>query len=173
MYKSWASEMNSNRQIYKIYRIQNPDFYGQYLVEKEIMKKKYIGNTNILSKLELKLFHGTDKSAVKKINEKGFDRSYCGKNATAFGQGVYFAKGFEYSAQDKYSVPANKGKKYIYTAKVLVGESCQGTSDMKHLPENPRTRKEYDSAADNLLDPNIYVIFRDTQAYPEFLIVLK
>ena len=32
------------------------------------------------------LFHGTDEETVPKIIEMGFNRSFCGKNATAFGK---------------------------------------------------------------------------------------
>ena len=37
------------------------------------------------------LFHGTDEDTVPKITSMGFNRSFCGKNATAYGKGVYFA----------------------------------------------------------------------------------
>ena len=38
------------------------------------------------------LFHGTDEDTVKKIVQQGFNRSFAGKNATAYGKGVYFAR---------------------------------------------------------------------------------
>ena len=41
---------------------------------------------------EKRLFHGTEKATIPKIN-----RSFCGKNATAYGKGVYFAVGASYS----------------------------------------------------------------------------
>ena len=34
------------------------------------------------------LFHGTDEDTVPKITSMGFNRSFCGKNATMFGKGV-------------------------------------------------------------------------------------
>merc|ERR1712167_489021 len=44
------------------------------------------------------LFHGTDQDTVPKITQQGFNRSFCGKNATAYGKGVYFARDSEYSS---------------------------------------------------------------------------
>jgi hypothetical protein len=44
---------------------------------------------------EKRLFHGTEtteKATIPKIN-----RSFCGKNATAYGKGVYFAVDASYS----------------------------------------------------------------------------
>ena len=49
---------------------------------------------------EKRLFHGTDKPTVSKINRNAFNRSYCGKNASAYGQGVYFAVNARYSIND-------------------------------------------------------------------------
>merc|ERR1712167_118425 len=51
------------------------------------------------------LFHGTDQDTVPKITQQGFNRSFCGKNATAYGKGVYFALNSSYSACDQYSPP--------------------------------------------------------------------
>ena len=48
------------------------------------------------------LFHGTDEATVPKITQQGFNRSFCGKNATAFGKGVYFARDSAYSTQRQY-----------------------------------------------------------------------
>ena len=159
--------------LHKVYRVQNFNFYQQFLNEKERLKKKYKNDQKIVSNMEQFLFHGTMKSSVPKINEKGFDRSYCGKNATSYGQGVYFAKKLDYAAKDTYSVPTSSGKKYIYMARVLIGDICKGDSQMKHLPENPVNHLEFDTAVDNIQDPKMFVVFRDTQAYPQFLMVLK
>ncbi len=37
------------------------------------------------------LFHGAEKATILKINRNSFTRSFCGKNTTAYGKGVYFA----------------------------------------------------------------------------------
>ena len=89
----------------KIYRIQNPTLYGQYQLEKTNIEKKYAGKWRFKSGMEQSLYHGTEEDIVPKICDKGFDRSYCGKNAVRFGRGSYFARDMSYSAQDEYSKP--------------------------------------------------------------------
>ena len=55
------------------------------------------------------LFHGTDETTVSKIASKGFDRSFCGKDAVAYGKGVYFATQASYSASPTYARPNAAG----------------------------------------------------------------
>ena len=52
---------------------------------------------------EKRLFRGTEKATIPKIN-----MSFCGKNATAYGKGVYFAVDASYSI-DIYSCPDSQG----------------------------------------------------------------
>lgn len=51
---------------------------------------------------EMNLFHGTSGDSIEKIYTAGFNRSYCGVNGVAFGQGVYFA--VNSSLSDQYSM---------------------------------------------------------------------
>ena len=55
------------------------------------------------------LFHGTTVEVVDKILQQGFNRSFCGRNATLYGRGVYFARDACYSADPKYAVSDNFG----------------------------------------------------------------
>ena len=71
---------------------------------------------------------------MPKINRNSFNRRYCGKNATAYGKGVYFAVGAApWSIRDTYSPPDEQGNKYMYLARVAVGEFCQGDGSMSVL----------------------------------------
>ena len=67
------------------------------------MERKYAGKWRFQSGIERRLYHGTEESIMPKICDKGFDRSYSGKNAVCFGRGSYFARDMSYSAQEKYS----------------------------------------------------------------------
>jgi poly [ADP-ribose] polymerase 10/14/15 len=96
--------------------------------------------------------------------------------AVAYGNGVYFAVNPAYSAQSQYSRPDTNGNKRMYICKVLVGEFIQGKGGMKVPPQKAGAAGShilYDSVVDNLAAPGIFVIFHDTQAYPEYLIVFK
>ena len=62
--------------LLQIERIQNPGLYIKYLVDKKQMKARCGSSTTV----ERFLYHGTSERAVAKINARGFDRGYCGKN---------------------------------------------------------------------------------------------
>ena len=99
--------------------------------------------------------------------ENGFNRSYCGRNGTVFGKGVYFARDISYSTQTTYSPVDANNNKVVIAARVLVGNTMVGDSSMlEPLPK-------YDSTVNSLVDPSIYVVYKDFQALPEFVISLK
>lgn len=96
------------------------------------------------------------------------------KIAVAYGKGVYFAVNFHYSGNNTYAVPDSSGKKHVYQSRVLTGEYTVGNQSYFVAPAKPgSTVARYDSVVDNPAAPSIFVIFSDTQAYPEYLIVFK
>ena len=90
----------------------------------------------------------------------------------AFGDGVYFAVSSWYSAQPTYSPADDSGDRFVYLCKVLVGHATQGVRGMRVLPEMTPPLL-YDSATDNPTNPGMYIIFNDTQAYPEYLVTFR
>ncbi|KAK7109795.1 protein mono-ADP-ribosyltransferase PARP14-like isoform X1 [Littorina saxatilis] len=160
-----ATIANSSINIVSVDRIQNVMLYQQYQAKKTHMDKQNgPGFPN-----ERTLWHGTSPDAIHNINNHGFNRSYCGKNATAYGKGVYFATKSSYSTDCRYSPPDSSGRRFLYQCQVLVGHPTLGSSDMRFLP--PRSDHVVcDSATNNLQSPDMYVIFNDTQAYPQYLI---
>lgn len=95
--------------------------------------------------------------------------------AAYFGNGTYFAVNASYSAHDTYSQPDASGMKYMYLARVLVGEYCVGSKGLVVPNQKNATDPTdlYDSVTDNLKKPTLFVIFNDIQAYPEYLITFK
>ena len=61
--------------ICKIERVQNPALYRAYIVCKQKMDKAGGRGSN-----EMSLFHGTKGQKCQLINDKGFNRSFCGEN---------------------------------------------------------------------------------------------
>lgn len=172
-YKMVASKFNetcSNFTIEKIERIQNPDLWRHYQTKKSNMDAK---NSQIIN--EKLLFHGTDVDSVPFVNGNGFNRSYAGKNATSFGKGTYFAVNSSYSASDTYSKPDVNGKKYMYYVRVLTGTYTLGNKSLIVPPlKDPKNPTDlYDTVTDNIQCPNLFVVFYDYQAYPEYLITFK
>ena len=100
-------------------------------------------------------------------------RSFCGKNATFYGKGVYFARDASYSANSTYSVPDSKGHQYIMACRVVVGEYCPGVKDaLTPIVRDPKSHQLFDSTVgllrdDTMTNPSIYVTYHDAQAYPE------
>uniref|UniRef100_A0A8C6Y7C4 Poly [ADP-ribose] polymerase n=1 Tax=Naja naja TaxID=35670 RepID=A0A8C6Y7C4_NAJNA len=153
--------------IQKIERIQNPYQMKAYQIKKQEMDAKNGSINN-----ERLLFHGTDSTSVTHINSTGFNRSYAGLHAACYGNGTYFAVNACYSANDTYSKPDASGIKYMYLARVLVGEYCVGSKGLvvPHQKSGTDPTDLYDSVTDHLKKPNLFVIFNDIQAYPEYLI---
>ncbi|MBN3324776.1 PAR14 polymerase, partial [Atractosteus spatula] len=163
--------VQKSKKTVEIERIQNREQWQRYAVRKQAVDRKYPTQAN-----ERILYHGTTQDICQKINRTGFNRSFCGRNATKFGQGTYFAKEAYYSCDDTYSNPDEQGYKYIYRARVLTGKLCQGHEHMKEpAPVNagdPRSDL-CDCAVDKMASPFIFVIFCDFGAYPEYLITFK
>ena len=94
--------------------------------------------------------------------------------AALHGDGTYFAVNAKYSASDKYSKPDPQGQKYMYLCRVLTGDFITGTLGMKVPPTKSTTSIHlYDSVTDSVSPPSMFIIFHDSQAYPEYLITFK
>lgn len=111
---------NLLKKVISIHRIQNRHLYVQYKSFKLELEKLYQN-----AQIEHTLFHGTSEDSVESIWKTGFNRSYAGKNATAFGKGVYFARDSSYShgyTDKRHGLQ----KGHMFIAKVLVGKTCVG-----------------------------------------------
>uniref|UniRef100_A0A3B3V0L6 Poly [ADP-ribose] polymerase n=1 Tax=Poecilia latipinna TaxID=48699 RepID=A0A3B3V0L6_9TELE len=156
-----------NRAVIKIERIQNPTLWKSLQIKKHEMELRNNHQNN-----EKRLFHGTSEDTVPVINERGFNRSYAGKNAACYGNGSYFAVNSSYSASNTYSRPNAKGEKFMYLCRVLTGDYTLGQQTMIAPPPKGNLAI-YDSVVDNTTTPSMFVVFHDTQAYPEYLITFK
>ncbi|XP_015226855.1 PREDICTED: poly [ADP-ribose] polymerase 14-like isoform X1 [Cyprinodon variegatus] len=157
------------RAVTKIERIQNPAMWKSLQIRKHDMEVRNNHQNN-----EKRLFHGTCETTVPIINAQGFNRSYAGKNATCYGKGSYFAVNASYSSSDTYSKPNQNGEKFMYLCRVLTGDYTLAQQDMIAPP--PKGGSDvylYDSVVDNLTKPNMFVVFHDSHAYPEYLITFK
>ncbi len=152
----FISSLGDRFSIVRVERIQNLGQWGLYQAKKREMEHR--GDQG---HQEMRLFHGTDEATVPKIISTAFNRSYCGKNMTAYGQGVYFARDASYSAGDTYSRPNKQGEKHIFFCRVLVGAYARGESSMRVPPA--KASGLFDSTVDNIDSPSIFVIYHDAQ----------
>ncbi|XP_052798177.1 protein mono-ADP-ribosyltransferase PARP14-like isoform X3 [Mya arenaria] len=162
--------------IKEIRRIQNRSLWQQYMTRKQQLDAELAGRG--VQDIERRLWHGYDVQNEKSINVYGFNRSYSGQTfgAVYYGLGVYFAVKSEYSAGASYSPVDAAGYKHVYQARVLVGDSVQvnkGYTD-RYPPLLPGSQTDrYNSTCDDPANPGEFVIYSDTQAYPEYTIVFK
>ncbi|XP_033839904.2 protein mono-ADP-ribosyltransferase PARP14-like [Periophthalmus magnuspinnatus] len=158
--------------VIKIERVQNIHLRRCYEVQLKHISDK---NKRIGGAKERLLYHGTTNECTKAIMNKGFDWRFAGQNATYFGQGNYFALHASYSAHPTYSKPTMDGTQRMFLVRVLTGLHTLGQKDMKLPP--PRdlraSHDRFDSVVDNMLQPNMFVVFQDHQAYPDYLITFK
>ena len=112
------------------------------------------------------LFHGTEYDAAQKITVQGFLRDH--GRVMAFGRGTYFAKTAAMSIG--YSPQDNNGYHWMFLCAVILGESCPGSRSYQVPPSKPNSSVHYESMVDSIINPQIFVISKDYQAYPLFLI---
>ena len=117
------------------------------------------------------LFHGTTSDVVDAICTRNFDHRMCGKNATKYGQGIYFAVDASYS--NYFSKAKGDRTRYMFLAKVLTGEFKRGEQNFRRPPlKDPSNLAGdlYDSCVDDENQSKIFVIFDNEQCYPSYLI---
>ncbi|XP_071171397.1 protein mono-ADP-ribosyltransferase PARP14-like isoform X2 [Mytilus edulis] len=170
----WANQFNKQTlKVTKIERIQNLSLYHMYAAKKALIEKQNPqGHNN-----EQELWHGTPDKAILSINMYGFNRSYCSDNSkdAYWGDGVYFSADASYSARNWLATGTGTGDHNIYLCNVLTGVPIKGQKGMRVLPtRQDGTMLNYDSATDAKYNPVVeYVIFNDTQAYPQYCIKFK
>eukprot|EP00794_Sanderia_malayensis_P007527 gene7528-8364_t len=162
MQKFQTSAQGQISNYYNIRRIQNPGLYQAYQAKKINMEKT--GGASASN--EKRLFHGTQPSTCDQIIHFGFNRSFAGRNATVYGEGVYFATASSYSIRYSSAVD-HQGYRHMLLAKVLVGPFAQGVRGMKVAPTG------FDSVTDNVTSPGMYVTFTDNQCYPEYELIFN
>ncbi|XP_049425461.1 protein mono-ADP-ribosyltransferase PARP14-like [Epinephelus fuscoguttatus] len=161
-----------SKAVLKIERVQNIHLRRAYEAQKKHIsdRNKEQGGAG-----EKHLYHGTTQDNCDSIMKTGFNRRFSGQNATSFGHGTYFAVNASYSALPTYSRPAANGSQLMFVVRVLTGVYTVGHSDMRVPP--PRSdlgpHDRYDSVVDRMNHPNMYVVFHDNQAYPDYLITFK
>ncbi|XP_073925523.1 protein mono-ADP-ribosyltransferase PARP10 isoform X2 [Castor canadensis] len=166
---STLDAVHSRIRIIRVERVSHPLLQQQYQLHLQRLMQRCTQRP-----VERVLYHGTSASAVPDICEHGFNRSFCGRNGTLYGRGVYFAKRASLSVLDRYSPPDADGHKAVFVARVLTGDYGQGRSGLRVPPlRAPGHVLRYDSAVDRLHEPNIFVIFHDTQALPTHLITCE
>ncbi|XP_029943864.1 protein mono-ADP-ribosyltransferase PARP14-like isoform X2 [Salarias fasciatus] len=167
-----AFRKTESKTVMKIERLQNTHLRRAYEVQKRHISEKNKQEGGAREKL---LYHGSTKYSCDSISTTGFNRRFCGQNGTAYGAGVYFAVNASYSANVHYSKPAADKSQVMFVARVLTGIYTQGNSSMNVPPPRVswRPHDRFDSVVDQMDKPQMYIVFHDSQAYPDYLITFK
>ncbi|XP_052272968.1 protein mono-ADP-ribosyltransferase PARP12-like isoform X2 [Dreissena polymorpha] len=154
-------------------RIQNHALLSGFNNHEKVMlnNQRRLGDRNPVDKRPL--FHGTDSlNTVRGICVNNFDFRLCGKNATMYGQGAYFARDAKYSHQ--FTKPDENMERFMLQANVLIGYYTKGDSQYKRPPEKPDKDHElFDSCVDDEHNPSMFILFDKHAYYPEYLIQYK
>lgn len=102
------------------------------------------------------LFYGTQHQSVDSICRQGFNNT-----DLLNGKGINFAEDASFFLDDP-------GYDRILLAKVIIGEFIEPSH--KHSPPTNSDNEAIHSLIFNDLRPSVYVIYDNSQAYPEYLI---
>ena len=113
-------------------RVQSLPMWTSYMAKRHsvLAREAQVTEAAVAARYErVWLFHGTDEDTVPKICQMGFNRSFCGKNATVHGKGVYFARDASYSSSTRYSQPNAQGVQHMFLCRIVIGEYCRGVQN--------------------------------------------
>ena len=91
---------------------------------------------------------------------------------TLYGKGAYFARDASYSSSTTYSRPNAQGVQHMFLARVVIGEYCRGVRDALAPPARDGAVL-FDSTVNDVRNPTIFVTYRDSQAYPDYLVKFR
>ena len=165
-----AFRATCSRRVTAVRRVENLVLWQSYAAKRQTMleraRREGVGASNYE---RVNLFHGSSADVIPNICQQGFNRSFAGKNAVAFGRGVYFATTASYSAN--YCSADGGGKCYMFVCRVMVGEYTLGSNGLT-VPavRNWDTRQLYDTTTDSTMSPSMFITYHDAQAYPEYMV---
>ena len=178
-----ASCPETEWRVVRVERVEHKFRYQQHELERAHLASKQRSSKHPPQKLtglptngdELAvrwLWHGTDQATAQAIVVEGFNRSH--SLVAVYGKGVYFARNASYSVGDTYSPSDGRGRKWLFAARVLVGDVCIGKQQMLVPPTNPATGEKFSCLVDRLPDPSVFCsAHNDNTAYPEYLLVVE
>ncbi|TNV84716.1 hypothetical protein FGO68_gene4511 [Halteria grandinella] len=160
-----------NKEVQKIERIQNPKIWQKFQVETAQMEKKLKSKEDTQIRY---LYHGTSANAPINIyqSEQGFNGYY--SNDGMWGRANYFAAKASYSHDYRHTLP--NGLFQMFYARVILGKSKELASD-KSLKEPPfiegSSTVRYDSVQGFIKNTNVFMVYSNCKAYPEYLITYR
>nr|XP_010979838.1 protein mono-ADP-ribosyltransferase PARP9 [Camelus dromedarius] len=152
-------------QVIKVEKIDNALLVAAFQRRKKMMEERTHVNP-----VSHKLFQQVPYQFCKMVCRVGFQRMYSVPCDPKYGAGIYFIKNLKNIAYHVKKTPATDKLIYVFEAEVLTGSFCQGQQlNIVPPPLLPGAIDSHDSVVDNVSSPEIFVIFSDTQAVPQYL----
>ncbi|EHB04414.1 Zinc finger CCCH-type antiviral protein 1 [Heterocephalus glaber] len=144
-------ESMKNFKIEKIKKIHNPELLNSF-------ERRRL---NMTEKRERLLFYATSRTHVDSICANNFMWNLHGTHENKYGKGNHFSKDAIYSHKNCLYDARNI---VMFVARVLAGDFIEGNMTFVSPPP------PYNSCVDTMLNPSVFVIFRNDQVYPAYLI---
>ncbi|CAF0905999.1 unnamed protein product, partial [Brachionus calyciflorus] len=120
------------------------------------------------------LFHGTNETSPYTIYDDlvGFDMRFSRKGM--WGHGIYFAVNASYSKLGYSYKNKSEGTHSIFYARVALGDYTEQPSRPWCLPPlKPNSKLRYDSIKGHTKGSDIFILYENGRAYPEYLITFS
>ena len=162
----FLQKLKTQTTIKSVHRLQNKLLWKFYALTRHKVALRNNGNPN-----ERMLFHGARvKENMDAITNFGFDMRVA-RNGLA-GVGIYFAVHSSYSNSGYVYYDQAKQEKQMLVCRVTVGSCTKGKQGLLRPPAKSKKKDDagdlYDSVHNN--EDVMYIVFDNTQAYPEYLI---
>lgn len=161
-----ASTVGKKVTVTKVVRIENVTLWTFYAMTRAHISKRNGDNPN-----ERLVFYGERSAAnIKTIHKFGFDTRVAEDGN--FGIGLYF--GVHASFCDSGRCLQNPdGSKEVLVCRAALGASAKGAKTIRRPPpKDPKkpTMDLFDSCCDDKDPASLYVLFNNSQAYPEYIV---
>jgi hypothetical protein len=158
----FQKKLNCKSTIISVRRIQNEPLWRFYALTRYRVAQRNKGDAHE----QEQLYHGCRvRQNLDSIIEYGFDMRVA-RDGLA-GLGIYFALSSSYSNCGYVLQNPDKSKEML-VCRVAVGSHTQGKHGMKRPPPKKGSTGELYDSVSRL--PQMYVVFDNSQAYPEYLI---
>jgi poly [ADP-ribose] polymerase 10/14/15 len=146
--------------IKQIERVQNLRCWKRF--QAELQRKRHDVADD--QQIQHRLFCGCSGEKVDSVNGGEFTKTNQG-----WGTGAYFSKDASYVCTQVFAPKDGEGVRHVYLCSVVTGDYAQGVRKFREPPlKDGNGSDHYDTVVNDMNEPTVFVVFRDSLAYPEY-----